>query len=107
MQVEVMGGQDAEIGRGQGILTPKGVYRVHALDIAWLSKVQGGRYRESMCDGVGVVIGVMARCVGEIARGVGFSQQKRKPVRMSSVLVRYAQIKARTQEGVYAVGLVW
>ena len=76
MQVEVVGGWDAEIGRGQGILTPKGVYQVHALDITWLSKVQGGRYRESMCDGVGVVIGVMARCIGEIAWGVGFSQQK-------------------------------
>lgn len=92
---------------GAGDFEPKGVYRVHALDIAWPSKVQGGRYRESMCDGVGVVIDVMARCVGEIARGAGFSRQKEKPVRMGSVLVRYAQIKARTQEGVYAVGLVW
>jgi hypothetical protein len=68
---------------------------------------KSANHRGSACGEVGVVLEVMARCVGPIERGAHFGWQNRKPSGTGSVLVRYAQIKARILEGVRAVGLVW
>jgi hypothetical protein len=35
MQVEVVGGRDAEIGRGRGFVAPRDRYRAYMLGIAW------------------------------------------------------------------------
>src|SRR5258705_488087 len=63
--------------------------------------------RGSACGGVSVVVEAVACCVGPIERRAHFGWQNRKPSGTGSVLVRYAQIKARILEGVRAVGLVW
>ena len=73
--VEVVGGWDVEIARGWEFLTPRGRYRVHVLSTAWPLKVRGEGYIGSICDGVNMVIGVMARCIWEIAQGVCFGWQ--------------------------------
>jgi len=67
---------------------------------------KSANHRGSVCGGAGVVVEAMARCVGLIKRGAHFGWQNRKPSGTGSVLVRYAQIKARILEGVRAVGLM-
>ena len=107
MRVEVVGGQDTEIERGWGFGSAKPKFERNALIITCEPKTNGGGCRGCMCDGVGVVFEAVARCVGPIEWGAHFGWQNRKQSRVGSILVRYAQIKARTTEGVCAVGLVW
>jgi len=48
MQVEVVGGRNAEIRRGWRFLTPRGRYRAYSLDIAWPLEMHGGECIGSM-----------------------------------------------------------
>jgi hypothetical protein len=75
MQVEVVGGRDTEIKRGWGFGSAKPKIECNALIIACQSKTNGGDCRGCMCDGVSVLIGATAPCIGEIARGVGFGSK--------------------------------
>ena len=48
MWVKVVGGQDAEIKGGAGVLTPEGKYRVYMLSIALPSELHSGWHRGSV-----------------------------------------------------------
>ena len=72
MQIEVVGGQDAEIKWGWGFGSAKPKIKCNALIIACQPKTNGGGCRGCMCNGVSVLIGATAPCIGEIMQGVGF-----------------------------------
>ena len=99
MQVEVVACRVGEIERGVGCFAPNGRYRPYALDIAWPSKGQGGKSRESMFNGFAVVIGTTVCWVGEIARGVRFGWQNQKPSHAGSALVLFVWFKVRCPKG--------
>jgi hypothetical protein len=76
MQVEVMRGQDTEIGWGWVFLTPRDRYRAYALGIAWPSKLCCGGCRGSTWVNVDMWVEVVRGWDTVIKRGWGFSPPK-------------------------------
>ena len=68
-EVEEVGCQVGEIGRGQGILAPRCQYRAYTLSIAWPSKICGGGCRGSVWVGVNMCVDVVGCWDKEIAWG--------------------------------------
>ena len=72
MQVEVVGGWNAEIGRVWKFLTPRGRYRAYLLDIAWPLEMHGGRCIRSMWVDADMWVEVVGGRDAEIDGGRGF-----------------------------------
>jgi hypothetical protein len=77
-RVDMIGAQVGEIGRGQGILAPRGKYRAYALSIAWPSKMCGGGCRGSVWVGADMWVWAVGGRDEEIAREWGFGPAKPK-----------------------------
>jgi len=88
------------------VLALTGGYRAYAFNIAWPSEIYTRLCRGSMCNGVGVVVGTMACCIGEFAQGAGFGSPNCKPGCAGSDLICSAQNKAHHVEGVCGVRMV-
>jgi hypothetical protein len=74
--VEVVGGRDAEIRWGWGVLTKKSGYRADTVDIACPLKMRGGACRGSTWYDIDMQVEVVGGCNQRIERGWGFDPQK-------------------------------